>query len=119
MKQQVMSMYTDPNRIHATDPGKVEGNPVFVYHDAFNQNQTEVAELKERYAKGTVGDVEIKEKLFRVLNERLAPIRERRLELEKDTAELDNILKSGTAKVRVEASETLKYVKEKMKLYPF
>src|SRR3990170_4730342 len=60
VRRKVMSMYTDPTRIHPTDPGHVEGNPVFIYHDAFNPNTAEVAELKERYRKGTVGDVEVK-----------------------------------------------------------
>jgi len=68
-----MSMYTDPNRIHSTDPGTVEGNPVFIYHDAFNPNAKEVDDLKERYKKGTVGDVEVKERLFRALENFLAP----------------------------------------------
>ncbi len=76
--QKVMAMYTDPTRIHATDPGHVEGNPVFAYHDAFNQDKAEVAELKERYLAGTVGDVEVKRRLARALNETLAPIRQRR-----------------------------------------
>src|SRR5258708_8439671 len=64
IKKQIMSSYTDPNRKKATDPGKVEGNPVFIYHDLLNQNAAEVAELKERYRQGTVGDVDVKEKLF-------------------------------------------------------
>ena len=73
-----MSMYTDPTRIHPTDPGHVEGNPVFIYHDAFNPNKAEVEEMKERYRKGTIGDVEVKKRLVVCLNEFLAPIRERR-----------------------------------------
>ncbi|MFC1722450.1 tryptophan--tRNA ligase, partial [Patescibacteria group bacterium] len=59
LKTKVMSMYTDPNRIHATDPGKVEGNPVFVYHDTFNRNKEEVEDLKKRYREGKVGDIEV------------------------------------------------------------
>src|SRR5437588_1783112 len=63
VKRKVMSMYTDPKRIRPTDPGTVEGNPVFVYHDAFNENKGEVEDLKDRYRNGKVGDVEVKEKL--------------------------------------------------------
>ena len=76
--RKVMSMYTDPTRVHATDPGHVDGNPVFMYHDAFNTNTAEVAELKERYTNGRVGDVEVKRKLAVALNDFLEPIRERR-----------------------------------------
>ena len=67
VRKRVMSMFTDPTRIHPTDPGHVEGNPVFTYHDVFNPNKAEVEELKERYRKGTVGDVEVKQKLFDAL----------------------------------------------------
>src|SRR5882672_663139 len=67
LRKRVMSMYTDPTRIHPTDPGHVEGNPVFTLHDAFNPNKAEVEELKERYRKGTVGDVEVKQRLFEAL----------------------------------------------------
>ena len=67
VRKRVMSMYTDPTRVHPTDPGHVEGNPVFTYHDVFNPDKAEVEDLKERYRKGTVGDVEVKEKLFKAL----------------------------------------------------
>ncbi|MDR7449535.1 MAG: tryptophan--tRNA ligase, partial [Armatimonadota bacterium] len=76
--QKVMRMYTDPTRIHPTDPGHVEGNPVFIYHDAFNADRAEVEELKARYRQGRVGDVEVKQRLARALNAFLEPIRERR-----------------------------------------
>jgi len=78
VEAKVMRMYTDPTRLRATDPGHIEGNPVFVYHDAFNPNKEEVADLKARYVAGKVGDVEVKKKLARALNDFLAPIRERR-----------------------------------------
>ena len=81
VRKRVMSMFTDPTRIHPTDPGHVEGNPVFTYHDVFNPDKAEVEELKERYRKGTVGDVEVKQKLFKALNEFLEPIRARRAAL--------------------------------------
>src|SRR5712692_2072152 len=80
VRKRVMSMYTDPTRLRPTDPGHVEGNPVFTYHDVFNLDKAEVAELKERYRKGTVGDVEVKEQLFKSVNAFLEPIRERRAE---------------------------------------
>ena len=69
VKRKVMGMYTDPNRVKASDPGKVEGNPVFIYHDVFNENKKEVEDLKKRYREGRVGDVEVKQKLVEVINE--------------------------------------------------
>jgi tryptophanyl-tRNA synthetase len=78
VKQKVMNMYTDPKRLRATDPGTVEGNPVFIYHDAFNPSKAEVDDLKERYRVGKVGDVEVKQKLAVAINNFLEPIREKR-----------------------------------------
>lgn len=117
VKSQVMSMYTDPNRVHATDPGKVEGNPVFVYHDIFNDNKEEVEDLKDRYRKGKVGDVEVKEKLYHALEKFLDPIRTRRAEIEEKSDEelLEQLLES-TSEVREIAKETMQEVKEAMKL---
>lgn len=116
LKKKVMSMFTDPNRIHPTDPGKVEGNPVFIYHDVFNSDKAEVEELKKRYKEGKVGDIEVKEKLFIALNKFLKPIRERRAELAKDQANLDKILQEGTAKAREVAKETMRKVRSAMKI---
>lgn len=116
LKKKVMGMYTDPNRIHATDHGKVEGNPVFIYHDSFNPNKEEVEDLKKRYKEGTVGDMEVKQKLFIALNEFLKPIRERRAEFEKNSDELDRILKEGTAKTKKVAEETMQKVRVAMKI---
>src|SRR4029077_8880695 len=76
--KRVRQMYTDPKRVRADIPGTVEGNPVFVYHDAFNPDTAEVDDLKARYRAGKVGDVEVKTKLAGALNAHLAPIRERR-----------------------------------------
>ncbi len=115
VNKKVMTMYTDPNRIHANDPGKVEGNPVFIYHDAFNKNTEEVKELKERYRKGKVGDVEVKKKLAVVINEFLEPIRERRAKYE-DKNLLVEILRDGTKKAKNVAEETMREVKDSMKL---
>ncbi|EKD99410.1 MAG: hypothetical protein ACD_22C00259G0003 [uncultured bacterium] len=119
VKQKIMSMYTDPKRIHPTDPGTVEGNPVFVYHDAFNPNTAEVDDLKARYTKGTVGDVEVKQKLFTAINTMLTPIREKRKYYETHQDEVLDILKIGTAKMRTEAQKTLDMVRTSMKLHMF
>ena len=96
LKKKVMSVYTDPNRKRATDPGKVEGNVAFVYHDTFNPDKKEVEELKKRYKAGKVGDVEVKERLFEVLNEFLKPIREKRKYYEDRPEEAKEILINGT-----------------------
>jgi len=94
VEEKVAKMYTDPNRIHPTDAGKVENNPVFVYHETFNPNKAEVEELKERYQKGTVGDVEVKQKLAKALNTFLDPIRERRTYYENHKSEVEEILRA-------------------------
>lgn len=119
LKRKIMSMFTDPSRVRSTDPGKVEGNPVFIYHDAFNTNVAEVSELKERYAKGTVGDVEVKEKLFIAMNAFLGPIRSKYTYYEQHLDEVKDILSEGTKRTRVIVSETLDQVKQKMKLTIF
>lgn len=114
VKQKVKSMYTDPNRKRATDPGTVEGNPVFIYHDVFNPNKDEVEDLKSRYRQGTVGDVEVKEKLQIAINNFLDPIRERRTRYPME--KVQDIVEAGTAKVRTEAEETMRMVREAMKI---
>jgi len=119
LKRKVMSMYTDPNRLHSTDPGKVEGNPVFVYHENFNFNKNEVEDLEKRYAKGQVGDVEVKEKLFKALNEFLIPIREKRVYYENHKDEVKDILALGVKKTGEEAVKTLDVIKQRMKLPRF
>ena len=116
VERKVMSMYTDPDRIHSTDPGKIEGNPVFVYHDVFNPNKVEVEDLKKRYQEGKVGDIEVKEKLFVALNNFLTPIREKRKEFEGKDKILDQILKDGTQKAREVAGEIMKKVRKAMKI---
>lgn len=115
----VMSMYTDPTRIHPTDPGHVEGNPVFSYHDIFNPNKAEVAEFKKRYRAGTVGDVEVKKRLSAVLNEFLAPIRERRAQFENKPGLVEEIIRAGSARARGEAQATLAAAKNAMGLAYF
>ena len=116
LKRKVMSMYTDPKRLHATDPGTVEGNTVFIYHDAFNPNKAEVDELKDRYRAGKVGDVEVKERLFEVLNTFLTPIREKRRYYEQNMDEVKEILHAGNKIVQQEAQETLNKVLSALKL---
>src|SRR5271154_5666027 len=96
VRKRVMSMFTDPTRIHPTDPGHVEGNPVFTYHDVFNPNKDEIEDLKDRYRKGTVGDVEVKQKLFEALEKFLAPIRERRETFAAKPAMVRDIIIEGT-----------------------
>ena len=81
VRKKVMQMYTDPKRVRADIPGTVEGNPVFIYHDAFNPDVAEVDDLKARYRAGKVGDVEVKTKLAKALNAHLDPMRARRAEL--------------------------------------
>ena len=94
--EQVRRMYTDPTRIHATDPGHIENNPVFMYHDAFNPDTAEVDDLKERYRAGKVGDVEVKQKLAKALNAFLEPIRERRHYYEQHLDDVKAALLDGT-----------------------
>jgi tryptophanyl-tRNA synthetase len=116
VKEKVMKMYTDPTRIHPTDPGHVKGNLLFVYHDAFNDDKAEVEELKARYVVGKVGDVEVKEKLAVALNKFLDPIRERRAKLEREEGLVEKILSEGTAKARAQAKKTLQEAKSAMGL---
>jgi len=107
VRKKIMSMYTDPGRIHPNDPGKVEGNPVFIYHDYFNPNIEEVRILKERYQKGTVGDVEVKTKLFDAIEAFLIPIRNKRAEVENLGDDyLIEILERGEEKAREVATVT-------------
>ena len=115
VESKVMRMYTDPKRVSADIPGTVEGNPVFAYHDAFNPDKPEVAELKERYRKGKVGDVEVKRKLVQALNQFLTPIRERRAKFSRSTVE--QLIVEGTRRARREAQETMGLVREAMGLY--
>ncbi|MCH7579414.1 MAG: tryptophan--tRNA ligase [Chloroflexi bacterium] len=114
--KKVMSMYTDPTRLRATDPGHVEGNPVFMYHDAFNPDTAEVDDLKERYVKGAVGDVEVKQKLAAALNTMLDPIRERRAEYASRPDAVREALAKGTEHTRKVAAETMTEVRSALKL---
>jgi len=112
VRQKVMGMYTDPKRLRATDPGTVEGNPVFIYHDAFNPSYAEVDDLKERYRKGQVGDVEVKEKLALAINNFLEPIREKRAYYAAHPTLPRDILASGIRRMQAEARQTMELVRD-------
>jgi tryptophanyl-tRNA synthetase len=114
--KKVRQMYTDPKRVRADIPGTVEGNPVFVYHDAFNPNTGEVEDLKARYRAGKVGDVEVKTKLSTALNAHLEPIRERRAAALARPGYLRDVLFAGSARARVVAAETMGRVRDAMKI---
>lgn len=118
VEKMVMGMYTDPNRVKATDPGKVDGNPVFIYLDAFGaeDDKAKIDEYKNLYKKGAVGDVEVKKYLISVLNNFLSPIRKKRVQFESNPELVDKILKEGTQKAQEEARKTLTQVKKVMKL---
>ncbi len=119
LRKKVMSMYTDPNHIHIEDPGQVEGNVVFTYLDIFDDDKKHVQALKEHYQKGGLGDVKIKRYLNEVLEAKLAPIRERRLEFAQDMPAVYQMLKEGSQKANAVAEQTLKEVKEAMGLNYF
>ncbi len=107
IRKQIMSCYTDPTRIKATDPGHVEGNPVFIYHDLLNENTQEVAELKSRYVAGTVSDVEVKEKLIIAHLNYFKEARQKRIALKQDLDVVKEILVKGAEKARFVANATL------------
>jgi tryptophanyl-tRNA synthetase len=119
VRRKIMKMFTDPSRIHSTDPGRVLGNPVFVFHDAFNPDRQKVEELKERYEKGKVGDVEVKQQLVLVLNDLLEPMRKRRAAYQQDLATVYSIIKNGTSLARETAGETLAAVRRALHLEYF
>lgn len=119
VEEKVRGMYTDPNRIRADIPGRVEGNPVFIYHDAFNDDVAEVQELKERYRQGKVGDVEVKRKLAGAINRFLDPIRERRARFAAQKGLVEEIIHNGSARAREECHKTLSEAREAMGLTYF
>ncbi len=116
VNKKVMSMYTDPTRLRATDPGHVEGNPVFMYHDAFNPDVAEVADLKERYVRGAVGDVEVKKKLAVAINKLLDPMRERRAHFEAHPGLVEQALAKGCKEGRDAAEATMVEVRKALRL---
>lgn len=114
VREKVMRMYTDPTRIHPTDPGHIEGNPVFTYHDCFNANKKEVADLKARYQAGTVSDIEVKQKLARALIAFLEPIAERYETIKNKHDLIHDILATGDKKAAAIFQDTLDVVKAAM-----
>ena len=114
--KKIRQMYTDPNRVRADVPGNVEGNPVFVYHDAFNPNRAEVDDLKARYRAGKVGDVEVKTKLAAAVNTLLEPIRERRAAAIARPGYLREVVMEGSRKARLVAQATMERVRDAVKL---
>jgi tryptophanyl-tRNA synthetase len=116
VRRKVMGMYTDPNRVRADVPGTVDGNPVFIYHDAFNPDHAEVADLKQRYQTGTVGDVEVKEKLAAAINRFLDPMRARRARFEAEPGLVDRLIVEGTERTRAVVQETVADVRKAMGL---
>lgn len=128
VKKKVMSMFTDPNHLRVEDPGKVEGNPVFIYLDAFCKDEyfaeflpdyANLDELKAHYTRGGLGDVKVKRFLNNVMQAELAPIRERRMQWEKDIPTVFDILKEGSEKAEKVAAETLAEVRRSMKINYF
>jgi tryptophanyl-tRNA synthetase len=117
VQKKVKGMFTDPNRTSADVPGTVEGNPVFIFHDVFNPNTEEVDDLKIRYRKGTVGDVEVKDKLTIALNNFLDPIRERRTQFEADKGYVEQVIYEGTMKMNTIAEATVKEMRAAMGLH--
>ena len=128
VKTKIMSMFTDPDHIRVEDPGKIEGNTVFTYLDAFSKPEhfaeylpeyANLQELKDHYTRGGLGDVKVKKFLNNVMQEELSPIRAKRAEYEKDIPEIYNILKRGSDVARQKAAQTLSEVKSAMKINYF
>ncbi|HMA36615.1 MAG TPA: tryptophan--tRNA ligase [Chloroflexia bacterium] len=119
VRKRIMSMYTDPTRLRATDPGHVEGNPVFAYHDAFNPDTARVAEMKELYRQGGIGDVQVKKELVGAVNAFLDPIRDRRQAAAQHMDRIDEMLIAGTRAARAIARETMREVREAMHINYF
>ena len=116
VEQKVRSMFTDPNRIRADIPGRVEGNPVFQYHDAFNPDIDQVDDFKQRYRKGKIGDVEVKRALAKAINDFLDPIRERRARFQADKPYVADVLREGRIKGQSVADETMQRVRDAMSI---
>lgn len=114
IKKKVNSMYTDPNHLKVEDPGTVEGHVVFSFLDIFDSNQTEVEELKAHYRRGGLGDGVLKKRLIDILENLIAPMRQRREQYQKDPVYLQEVLRNGTAQAREVAAKTLSEVKSAM-----
>ena len=114
IRKKVMSMYTDPNRLRASDPGTVENNPLWIFHETFNPDKAWVEMAEAQYRAGEIGDVACKRKLVDVLVDLIEPMRLRRLEYEANMDHVMQILKEGTARANAVAEETLQKVKDSM-----
>lgn len=128
IRKKIMSMFTDPNHLRVEDPGQTDGNPVFIYLDAFSREEhfkeflpeyQNLDELKDHYRRGGLGDVKVKKFLNNVIQSELAPIREKRKVWESKTPEVYEILKQGTLKAREVAANTMKDVRAAMKINYF
>lgn len=128
VRKKIMSMFTDPNHLRVEDPGNVDGNPVFIYLEAFCRDEQfaeylpdyqNLDELKEHYKRGGLGDVKVKKFLNAVMQEELAPIRERRKQFEKEIPEVYRMLKKGSDEAREVAAQTLSEVRASMKINYF
>ena len=117
ISEAVKRMYTDPGHLRASDPGKIEGNVVFTYLDAFDEDQAAVAALKEHYQRGGLGDAAVKRRLNDVLQALLAPIRERRAAIARDPGYVLEILRTGTAAAREITQATLSEVRDALGLF--
>lgn len=116
VRAKVQRMYTDPGRVHASDPGRVQGNPLFIYFDAFAPRKEEIVEYKVAYRKGKIGDVALKKRLAEILNDFLEPVRQRRAACEKDLSRVRDIVIEGSKRARHECVATLEIVKSAMGL---
>ena len=112
VKKKIMGMYTDPKRLRATDPGTVENNPLWVFHDTFNKDTAWLEEAKARYRAGTIGDVECKKRLIEIVVELLKPMQKRRAQYAADPAQVLQVLRDGAVKANAVAQETLNKVKK-------
>jgi tryptophanyl-tRNA synthetase len=112
VKKKIMKMYTDPNRLRASDPGTVENNPLWIFHDTFNPDTAWVSDAKQRYRAGTIGDVECKRVLIEVINTFLAPMRERYQQLSNDMAYVESVLRQGAEQANAAAAATLAAAKK-------
>jgi tryptophanyl-tRNA synthetase len=115
----VQRMFTDPDHLRASDPGRVEGNVVFTYLDAFDDDRAVVEDLKSRYRAGGLGDMMVKRRLEGVLQSLLAPIRERRAQLAREPGHVMSVLRNGTGKARALTHTTLAEVKQALELFAF
>jgi len=115
VQKKAMSIYTDPKRLKATDPGTVENNPMWIFHETFNPDKQWVAETQQLYREGKIGDVACKRKLAEVLNALIEPIRNRRKHYEQRPDDVIDALRLGTKKANLVAEETLALAKKAMK----